>query len=135
MCIRDSPDGDPTTRGPRALSVLLDPLSRFQAGFEGAFARFRQHYRDLLGLVLAHRTAFAAAFLSFCVASMLLVPFLGQDFFPSVDAGTLRLHVRARTGTRIEETAVLVDRIEGEIRREIPAKELKGCLLYTSRCV
>jgi multidrug efflux pump subunit AcrB len=122
------PDGDHTTRGPRALSALLKPLARFQAGFERAFARFRQHYRDLLGLVLAHRTAFAAAFLSFCVASMLLVPFLGQDFFPSVDAGALRLHVRARTGTRIEETAVLVDRIEAEIRREIPAKELKGII-------
>jgi len=122
------PDGDPTTRGPRALSALLEQLARFQAGFESAFARFRQHYRDLLGLVLAHRTAFAMAFLFFCVASMLLVPFLGQDFFPSVDAGALRLHVRAHTGTRIEETAVLVDRIEGEIRREIPAKQLKGII-------
>jgi multidrug efflux pump subunit AcrB len=121
-------DGDPATHGPRTFLALLEPLARFQAGFERAFARFRQHYRDLLGLVLAHRTAFAAAFLSFCVASMLLVPFLGQDFFPSVDAGALRLHVRARTGTRIEETAVLVDRIEGEIRREIPAKELKGII-------
>ena len=120
--------GHPGGPGPRALPALVRPLVRFQAGFEGAFAGFRQRYRDLLGLVLAHRTFFAAAFLTFCVASMLLVPFLGQDFFPSVDAGALRLHVRARTGTRIEETAVLVDRIEGEIRREIPAKELEGII-------
>src|SRR5208283_3688629 len=120
--------GVPATHSSWAPLALLAPLVQFQVGFEGAFARFRQRYRDLLGIVLAHRTAFAAAFLSFCVASMLLVPFLGQDFFPSVDAGSLRLHVRARTGTRIEETAVLVDRIEGEIRREIPAKELKGII-------
>jgi len=122
------PGGYRTTPGPRALSALLKSLARFQAGFERAFERFRQRYRDLLELVLAHRTAFAAAFLSFCVASMILVPFLGQDFFPSVDAGALRLHVRARTGTRIEETAILVDRIESEIRREIPARELKGII-------
>jgi multidrug efflux pump subunit AcrB len=106
----------------------LAALARFQAGFERAFGRLRQHYRELLGFVLGRRIAFGTAFLAFCVASMLLVPYLGQDFFPSVDAGALRLHVRARTGTRIEETAVLVDRIETEIRREIPARELKGII-------
>src|SRR2546426_3025663 len=61
-------------------------------------------------------------------ASWLLVPFLGQDFFPSVDAGTFRLHVRAHTGTRLEETAVLIDHVEASIRREIPAKELQGII-------
>jgi multidrug efflux pump subunit AcrB len=113
------------------ISVLyrwVRPLARFQQGFEQAFDRFRQYYRDLLKFVLAHRLTFGAAFLAFCVASWLLVPFLGQDFFPSVDAGIFRLHVRAHTGTRIEETAVLIDRVEGAIRREIPASELQGII-------
>src|SRR5207244_12893732 len=73
-----------------------------------------------------HRLLFAALFLAFAVGSWLLVPFLGQDFFPSVDAGTFRLHVRANTGTRIEQTAVLVDHVEESIRRKIPASELQG---------
>jgi multidrug efflux pump subunit AcrB len=107
---------------------VLRPLARFQQGFEHVFDRFRQRYRDLLEWVLAHRLAFGAAFLTFCVASWLLVPFLGQDFFPSVDAGIFRLHVRAHTGTRIEETAVLIDRVEDAIRREIPARELQGII-------
>jgi len=106
----------------------LQPLIRIQEGFESSFNRFRQRYRDLLGQVLAHRIAFGLAFLAFCAASLLLVPFLGQDFFPSVDAGAIRLHVRAHTGTRIEETAVLVDQVEGVIRRSIPAKELEGII-------
>jgi len=106
----------------------LRPLARFQQGFEHSFDRFRQRYRDLLQLVLAHRLAFGAVFLAFCVASWLLVPFLGQDFFPSVDAGIFRLHVRAHTGTRIEETAVLIDHVEDAIRREIPARELQGII-------
>jgi multidrug efflux pump subunit AcrB len=77
---------------------------------------------------LAHRLAFGAAFLGFCVASWLLVPALGQDFFPSVDAGIFRLHVRVHTGTRIEETAVLVGQVENAIRRGIPAEELEGMI-------
>ncbi len=67
-------------------------------------------------------------FLVFCLASCLLVPMLGQDFFPSVDAGTFRLHVRVRSGTRIEETAKFIDQVEVAIRREIPADELHGIL-------
>jgi multidrug efflux pump subunit AcrB len=67
-------------------------------------------------------------FLAFCIGSCLLVPTLGQDFFPSVDAGTFRLHVRVRSGTRIEETAKAIDEIEAAIRREIPTKELHGIL-------
>jgi len=65
---------------------------------------------------------------SLCAASLLLIPVLGQDFFPSVDAGIFRLHVRTHTGTRIEETAVLIDRVEAAIRREIPAVELQGII-------
>ena len=104
------------------------PLVALQHGFEKAFDRFRAAYADLLGKVLEHRAAFAVGFLSFCVASWLLVPFLGQNFFPAVDAGTFRLHVRAPTGTRIEQTAKLVDEVEAAIRRQIPANEIEGIL-------
>jgi multidrug efflux pump subunit AcrB len=104
------------------------PLVALQQGFEKAFDRFRATYADLLGKVLGHRAAFTSGFLSFCVASWLLVPFLGQNFFPSVDAGTFRLHVRAPTGTRIEQTAKLVDEVEAAIRHEVPANELEGIL-------
>src|SRR5207247_10706839 len=99
-----------------------------QHGFEKAFDRIRAAYADLLGKVLEHRAAFAVGFLSFCVASWLLVPFLGQNFFPAVDAGTFRLHVRAPTGTRIEQTAKPVDEVEAAIRRDAPANELEGML-------
>ena len=99
-----------------------------QHGFEKAFDRFREAYANLLGRILEHRAAFAVGFLSFCVASWLLVPFLGQNFFPSVDAGTFRLHVRAPTGTRIEQTAKLVDEVEAAIRRQIPANEIEDIL-------
>ena len=104
------------------------PLVALQHGFEKAFDRIRAAYADLLGKVLEHRAAFAVGFLSFCVASWLLVPFLGQNFFPAVDAGTFRLHVRAPTGTRIEQTAKLVDEVEAAIRRDVPANELEGML-------
>ncbi|MDB6169545.1 MAG: cation/multidrug efflux pump [Verrucomicrobia bacterium] len=112
----------------RTVSRWLRPLVSLQQGFERGFDRFRQLYRDLLGRVLAHRLAFGAGFLGLCAGSLLLIPFLGQDFFPSVDAGIFRLHVRAHTGTRIEETAVLVDRVEEAIRRQIPAAELQGLI-------
>ena len=104
------------------------PLAALQHGFEKAFERFKEAYANLLGRILEHRAAFAVGFLSFCVASWLLVPFLGQNFFPAVDAGTFRLHVRAPTGTRIEQTAKLVDEVEAAIRRQVPANELEGML-------
>ncbi|MDB6094406.1 MAG: cation/multidrug efflux pump [Verrucomicrobia bacterium] len=113
---------------PGGLSRLFQPLVRLQQGFERGFELFRQRYRKLLERVLAHRLAFGTAFLAFCAASLLLIPFLGQDFFPAVDAGIFRLHVRAHTGTRVEETAVLVDRVENAIRREIPPAELQGVI-------
>ena len=106
----------------------LRPLVLLQQGFERSFDRFREGYRTLLGAVLARRLLFAALFLGFCIASWLLVPFLGQDFFPSVDGGIFRLHVRAHSGTRVEETAVLVDQVESAIRGAIPAKELAGII-------
>jgi len=119
--------------GVAAHSVTRHPLwvrsfVQCQAAFDRGFGRFRDRYRDLLGRVLAHRLAFGVAFLGFCAASFLLVPLLGQDFFPSVDAGIFRLHVRAHTGTRIEESASLVDRVETAIRRQIPAREINGII-------
>ena len=104
----------------------LRPFVALQQYFEHGFDLFRASYRNLLGTILNHRAVFAVAFLIFCAGSWILIPFLGQDFFPSVDAGTFRLHVRAATGMRVEETANLVDQVEATIRREIPAKELQG---------
>jgi len=82
----------------------------------------------MLGAALTHRVTFVIIFLAFCVGTWLLIPYLGQNFFPSVDAGHFRLHLRAPGGTRIEETVQLVDRVEAVIRQEIPAKELAGIL-------
>ena len=113
---------------PASVQSWARPFVQLGNRFEQGFDRFRERYRDLLGWILAHRLAFGVGFLAFCVASFLLVPFLGQDFFPAVDAGVLRLHVRASTGTRIEESAGLIDRIESAIRREIPPRELQGIL-------
>jgi multidrug efflux pump subunit AcrB len=113
---------------PAATAPWLRPLAAVQTSFERGFDRFREGYRILLGAVLHHRTPFAVIFLIFCLGSMLLVPQLGQDFFPSVDAGQFRLHLRARSGTRIEETAKLVDEVETAIRREIPTEDFRGML-------
>jgi len=87
--------------------------------FERAFERFRLGYRRALAATLAHRGAFAIAFLVFCIASVSLAGWLGRDFFPEVDAGQIRLHMRARTGLRIEETARLADQVDGAIRRSV----------------
>ena len=113
---------------PDATPPWLRPLAAIQTSFERGFDRFRESYRVLLGAVLHHRVPFALIFLAFCAGSMLLLPQLGQDFFPSVDAGQFRLHLRARSGTRIEETAKLVDEVEAAIRQELPADEFRGML-------
>ncbi len=102
-----------------------NPFVAFQRGFEHYFEKIRGGYVRILTFTVDHPIAFIAAFLLICVASVgLLAPWLGQDFFPSVDSGAFRIHVRARTGTRIEETASLCDHIDGTIRKEIPAKEV-----------
>ncbi len=99
-------------------------FGRYQRAFERGFEKFRDGYYQLLETTLGHRKVFAAFFLAFCILSMGLVFFLGEDFFPSVDAGLMRLHVRARAGLRVEETARLCDEIEKYLRQEIPSNEL-----------
>jgi len=111
-----------------AVSLWLRPFVGMGNLFEHGFTRFREGYRKILGTLLAHRVVFVILFLAFCAGTWLLVPQLGQNFFPSVDAGQFRLHVRAYSGTRIEETARLVDRIEAVIREEIPSGEIAGIL-------
>ena len=96
--------------------------------FDQLFEQFRAGYREILATVLMNRKAFGTAFLSFCIVSCGLFPFLGRDFFPSVDSGQVRLHFRAPTGTRIEETAKLADAIEAKIKQLIPKEELETIL-------
>jgi len=103
-----------------------NPLSRFQHGFEARFAKLRESYRGVLALALTRRRPFVLGFLGLVLASFLLTPFLGENFFPSVDAGAMTLHVRAPVGTRIEDTAALFDHVENAIRQTIPPSELKG---------
>jgi len=103
-------------------------LGRFQRGFERKFEDFRRGYEQLLETAIEHRGMIVGCFLVFCLLSLGLVMFLGQDFFPQVDAGLLRLHVRGRTGLRVEETARLCDQIEAVLREEIPADEVKTIL-------
>jgi len=97
---------------------------RYQQNFEHSFERFREAYRKTLTTALQNARLFSACFLIFCVLSSGIAFLLGRDFFPSVDAGQIRLHMRARTGLRIEETAKLADQINQVIRRTIPEKDL-----------
>ena len=103
-------------------------LGRFQRRFERGFDRFRASYQQLLETTLDNRGMFAACFVIFCVLSLGLVFFLGQDFFPSVDAGLIRLHFRARPGLRVEETAKLCDQVEAALREAIPKDEMQTVL-------
>jgi multidrug efflux pump subunit AcrB len=105
-----------------------NPFIRFQQAFERGFQRVRLAYRRLLTTLVHRRLIFIPVFLLACLAAFLLVPWLGQDFFPSTDSGQFILHVRAKTGTRIEETARLVDLVEDFIRRRIPPEELDSIL-------
>lgn len=101
-----------------------NPLVRFQRGFEHRFERFRLSYGGMLERVLAGPRPFVIGFLAVVLLSFLLVPFLGQNFFPAVDAGQMALHVRAPVGSRIEQTSAQFDLIERRIRQIIPANEL-----------
>jgi multidrug efflux pump subunit AcrB len=105
--------------------VSRNPLVRFQLGFEAGFEKFRHFYLSVLTLCVDYAGVFLVLFLVFALGSIgLLAPWLGRDFFPSVDAGQFKLHVRARTGTRIEDMAALCDHIDSTIREHIPAKEM-----------
>jgi multidrug efflux pump subunit AcrB len=97
---------------------------RYQQAFERGFERFRSGYRRALTTALDHAWQFSACFLIFCVMSAGLTFILGRDFFPKVDAGQIRLHMRARTGLRIEETARLADQVNQVVRETIPQKDL-----------
>ena len=101
-----------------------NPFVRFQRAFERSFENLRNSYHSLLESLVRHRRVFIPAFLLTCLAVFLLVPWLGQDFFPSTDSGQFILHLRAKSGTRIEETAKLSDEVEASIRRTIPEREL-----------
>ncbi len=101
-------------------------FGRFQHGFERRFKALRQRYRALLGLALMNRGIFAAGFMLLVLASFALAPQLGEDFFPAVDGGQIKLHLRAHSGTRIEETARICDEVETQIRQSIPTAELQN---------
>jgi multidrug efflux pump subunit AcrB len=111
-----------------AVSASRNPLVRFQQAFERRFEQFRNRYYVLLRALIGHRTAFIGAFLGACVLVFALTPWLGQDFFPSSDSGQFILHLRAKSGTRIEETARLVDLVENSIRRHVPVSETENIL-------
>jgi CzcA family heavy metal efflux pump len=103
-----------------------NPFARFQLGFERRFEALRGRHRDLLAWAVSSRRLFIPVFLLVSLASLLLVPTLGSDFFPSVDGGQIKLHIRAHAGTRVEETARIVDQVEARIRKVIPAAEIDG---------
>ncbi|MBN9509303.1 MAG: efflux RND transporter permease subunit [Alphaproteobacteria bacterium] len=101
-----------------------NPLITFQRGFEHRFEQVRARYRELLGGALRRPWRFVGLFLLVVIVSFGLVPWLGQNFFPTTDSGQIKLHVRAQIGTRIEETARLCDNVEAVVRRVIPPREL-----------
>jgi multidrug efflux pump subunit AcrB len=104
-------------------------LVRWQQRFETGFDNFRENYHRLLERILHHRRAFLLAFFAACLGSLaILIPWLGQDFFPNVDAGSFKLHVRGPTGMRIEDTAFLCDLVENNIRKQVPASEIKSII-------
>jgi multidrug efflux pump subunit AcrB len=101
---------------------------RLQLRFEGAFERLRDRYHQGLEACIRHRRAFTVCFFAVCILSFALLPMVGEDFFPKVDSGEFKLHLRTDTGTRIEETAALCDAVENDIRRFIPPAELAGII-------
>ena len=102
-----------------------NPLVWIQRGFEAGFERFREGYRDMLTLALRHRPTFVVGFLAFVGASFLMVPYLGQNFFPSVDAGQILMHVRGQIGTRLEESANQFADIQKAVRKIIPPDKIE----------
>ena len=113
---------------PKKVAAWMRPLAAIQDGFEHGFEKFRLGYEGLLSVVLEKQVGFAILFLALCIGSCCLLPFLGQDFFPAVDAGQIRLHLRAQTGIRVEETAFIVEHVEAAIRKEVGEKDMGGML-------
>jgi multidrug efflux pump subunit AcrB len=105
-----------------------NPLAAFQRGFERGFTKLRGGYAAVLEISVRHRKVFLPGFLIFFLALLLLIPWLGQDFFPDVDTGQIKLHLRVATGTRIEETARICDLVEATVRQTIPQRDLEGIL-------
>ena len=109
----------------QAAAANPNALQRFQRRFESRFNTVRERFRSALTATLHHQRTFIPLFLGGVALSMLLVPLLGQNFFPDVDSGQIKLHIRAPVGIRIEDTAALVDRIETALRDVIPAKRTR----------
>jgi multidrug efflux pump subunit AcrB len=106
-----------------------NPFVRIQLRFEEVFERLRERYHALLERCLHHRRAFLIAFFAACLGSLaLIIPWLGQDFFPTIDSGSFNLHLRAPTGTRIEETARLCDLVERSIKQQLPPGEISNVI-------
>ena len=97
-------------------------FGRFQAGFERRFARFRDGYRELLGEVVSVRGRFIGVFLAITLASLLLIPFLGRDFFPEIRSGEIDMHMRAPIGMRVEDAGKLSVLVGQEVRRALPGR-------------
>lgn len=112
---------------PQSDATSTSRFGRFHQRFEAGFERFRNNYLIWLKIALNNRKVFILLFIGFLLASMLLLwSWLGSDFFPTIDAGQIKLHLRAPTGTRVEETARLVDRVDATIKQIIPAHELES---------
>lgn len=106
-------------------SVSRNPLVNFQRGFEARFERVRLGYRGVLEKAIDHRRTFVLGFMAFVLLSSALIPFLGRNFFPSVDSGQILMHVRVPVGTRVEETAVQFAQIVSAIKRVIPPEQIE----------
>jgi CzcA family heavy metal efflux pump len=115
----------PHTHHEGELPPTRNPLVLFQRGFEARFEALRQGYRSLLSLALSRRAVFVTGFLGVVAVSFLLVPFLGRNFFPAVDAGDILMHVRTQVGTRVEESASQLADVQKAIRTIIPPGEIE----------
>ncbi len=109
---------------PHAEPPTRNPLLRFQRGFEHRFEQVRSAYGELLDLALGLRWRFVIGFVAVVAVSFVLVPYLGRNFFPTVDGGQIKLHMRAQIGTRIEETSRLCAKVEAAVRQVIPPHDL-----------
>jgi len=106
------------------MTPTKNPLVHFQRGFEARFERFRAGYKGILEMAVAHRRIFVIGFLTVIMLSFLLIPFLGRNFFPTVDSGQILMHARVPVGTRVEDTATRFAAIQEAIKKVIPPAEI-----------